>query len=123
MPAPPTRTRALHFTALASLLALILLCLAWESWLAPLRPGGSLLAAKALPLLFPLPGILRGKLYTYRWAPMLALAYFTEGVVRAWSEPGTSAVLATLEIALALVFFLSSAFYARLAPAPDHKNA
>jgi len=68
--------------------ALIFLCLAWELWLAPLRTGGSSLAFKALPLLLPLFGVLRGKRYTYQWSSMLILAYFTEGVVRAWSERG-----------------------------------
>ncbi len=34
-----------------SLIALILLSLAWELWLAPLRPGGSWLVLKILRLL------------------------------------------------------------------------
>ena len=70
----------------AALVALILLCLAWELWLAPLRPGGSLLALKALPLALPLGGILGGRRYTYQWSSMLILAYFAEGVMRAWGE-------------------------------------
>ena len=37
--------------AIASLVALIFLSLAWELWLAPIRPGGSFLALKTLPLL------------------------------------------------------------------------
>ena len=40
-----------HWLSVASLVALILLTLAWELWLAPLRPGGSLLALKAVVLL------------------------------------------------------------------------
>jgi uncharacterized membrane protein len=99
--------------SVGSLLGLLFLCLAWELWLAPLRPGGSYLALKALPLLFPLLGILKGRVYTYRWAIVLVLAYFTEGVIRAWSERGASAWLGGLEIVLALTFFFSAAFYAR----------
>ena len=72
-------------------IALIVLCLAWELWLAPLRPGGSLLALKALPLALPLSGILKGRRYTYQWSSMLILAYFAEGVTRAWSETRTFA--------------------------------
>jgi len=97
----------LHYLSAGSLIALILLCLAWELWLAPLRPGGSWLALKVLPLLAPLVGILRRKFYTYQWASMLILAYFTEGVVRGYTEAGLSAVLARIEIALSLLFFLS----------------
>ena len=102
-----------HYAAVVSLIALIFLGLAWELWLAPLRPGGSLLALKVLPLLLPLFGILREKVYTYRWASMLILAYFAEGAVRAWSDRGLSAQLAVAEIAVALVFFLACIFYVR----------
>lgn len=92
----------------ASLIALIFLGLAWELWLAPLRPGGSLLALKVLPLLAPLFGVLRGRIYTLQWSSMLILAYFAEGVVRAWSDRGLSAQLALAEVALTLVFFAAA---------------
>lgn len=104
----------LQWIAVLSLVALIALCLAWELWLAPLREGGSALAFKALPLLLPLFGVLRGKRYTYQWAWLLGLAYFTEGVVRGWSERGTSQQLALAEIVLSLVFFIAVVFYAHL---------
>ena len=97
-----------------SLIALIFLCLAWESILAPLKPGGSLLMLKALPLLLPLFGILKGRRYTYQWAGMLILLYFTEGVVRAWSDTGVSSQLALIEVLLSLLFFLCAIFYAKL---------
>lgn len=103
----------LHVISACSLVALIALCLAWELWLAPLRPGGSWLVLKVLPLLAPLFGILRRKLYTYQWASMLILAYFTEGVVRGYTEAGLSALLARAEIALSLLFFLSVVAYVR----------
>lgn len=104
----------LQLGASASLLALILLALAWETILAPLKPGGSLLMLKAVPLLLPLFGILHGKRYTYKWASMFILLYFTEGVVRAWSDTGLSAQLALAEVALSIVFFICAIFYARL---------
>ena len=100
--------------ASASLVALIALCLAWELWLAPLRPGGSLLALKALPLALPLAGILAGRRYTYQWASMLVLAWFAEGVMRAWSERGLSQALAAGEIFLSVLFFAAAVGYARL---------
>jgi uncharacterized membrane protein len=106
--------RALRLTASGSLLGLMVLCLAWELWLAPLRPGGSFLALKAAPLALAIPGILNGRRYTYQWSSMLVLAYFAEGVVRAWSERGASQWLAAAEVALSLVFFASAVAYARL---------
>lgn len=107
------RTVVLHYTSIASLIALIFLLVAWEGWLAPLRPGGSMLILKVLPLLLPLFGILRGRRYTYQWASMLILIYFTEGVVRAWSDQGASALLAGGEIILSVIFFFSAIYYAR----------
>ncbi len=103
----------LHLLSVGSLVTLIALCLAWELWLAPLRPGGSWLVLKVLPLLAPLFGILRRKTYTYQWASMLILAYFTEGVVRGYTEAGLSALLARVEIALSLLFFFSVVAYVR----------
>ncbi|MEQ1518564.1 MAG: DUF2069 domain-containing protein [Usitatibacteraceae bacterium] len=108
-----SNTRICHYAAIASLVALIALCIAWETFLAPLRPGGSWLMLKALPLLLPLFGILRGKRYTYQWASMFVLFYFTEGAVRAWSDRGLSANLALVEVALSVIFFLAAIYYAR----------
>ena len=107
-------TRRLRLAATSALAALIVLCLAWELWLAPLRPGGSYLALKALPLVLPLMGIIQGNRRTYQWSSMFVLAYFTEGVVRAWSERGASQALAIVEIALSLAFFAAAIGYARL---------
>lgn len=106
----------LQTLASASLIGLIFLSVAWELWLAPLRPGGSWLVLKVLPLLAALFGILRGRLYTYRWSTLMIWLYFTEGVVRAWSDTGASAVLAMIEIGLSLAFFLAAAVFTRRAP-------
>lgn len=105
--------RIAHRAACASLVALIFLCLAWELWLAPLRPGGSWLALKMLPLIAPLTGVLRGRVYTFQWALLLVLAYLTEGIVRAWSDNGASAQLACIEIVLAVIFFTAAIAYVR----------
>jgi len=72
------------------------------------------MALKALPLALPLSGVLRGRRYTYQWSSMLVLAYFAEGVVRAWSERGLSQTLALVEIVLSLVLFAAAVGYARL---------
>lgn len=81
--------------------------------MAPLKPGGSLLILKTLPLLLPLFGILHGKRYTYQWASMFILLYFTEGVVRAWSDVGLSAKLALIEVVLSIVFFGCAIYFAK----------
>jgi uncharacterized membrane protein len=104
----------LRIAASFSLIALIFLCLAWESVLASFKPGGSMLILKTLPLLLPLFGILKGRRYTYQWASMFILFYFTEGCVRAWSDTGLSAKLALIEALLSFVFFMCTIYYAKL---------
>ena len=107
--------RAAQFTACAALIALVALCLAWELWLAPLRPGGSWLALKALPLALPLGGMLSGRRYTFQWTSFLVLAYFAEGVVRCFAESGAGRLLAAGEIALSLVLFAAAIVFVRAA--------
>ena len=102
-----------RWLAVGSLLALIVLGLAWELWLAPLRPGGSWWAVKVLPLCIPLAGLLRNRLYTYRWVSLLVWIYFTEGVVRGASDRGLSAWLAWLEVALCLLLFAACVLHVR----------
>ncbi|MDB5872377.1 MAG: hypothetical protein JWQ07_1819 [Ramlibacter sp.] len=99
---------------MGSLLGLIVLGLAWELWLAPLRPGGSWLVVKVLPLCIPLAGLLRNRMYTYRWVSLVVWIYFTEGVVRAYSDAGLGAQLALLEIALCLALFAACALHVKL---------
>lgn len=96
-----------------TLLSLIALCVVWEGWLAPLRPGGSWLMLKALPLLPAVFGVLRGRRYTSQWLSMLSLLYLTEGVVRA-SDPGLAGVFALIEAALAVALFTSTMLHARV---------
>ena len=105
--------RALHKAAVAALLALIALCVAWELFLAPLRPGGSWLVLKVLPLLPALRGVLKADNYTMQWSTLLVWLYFTEGVVRAASDSGLSSQLALLEVGLSMAYFLCTAFYLR----------
>lgn len=97
-----------------SLLALFVLCILWEIWLAPLRAGGTLLFLKALPLAFAFRGVSKGSLYTIQWASMLVLLYLMEGVVRVMSDPpGPSIALAWIEIVLSSIFFFAALFYVR----------
>lgn len=105
--------RVFRNIAVVALLGLILLCLAWELFLAPLRPGGSLMALKALPLALALPGILAAKRHTFQWSSLLILAYFAEGVTRAWADRPPSRYLALGEALLAVTFFVAVVTLAR----------
>ena len=97
--------------AVACVAALIALGLAWELWLAP--TGRGTLALKVLPLLLPLPGLLKNRMYTYRWLSLLVWVYFAEGAVRATSEHGLGARLAAIEVVLCLVLFAACAAHVR----------
>lgn len=103
----------LRAVCVASLVGLIGLCVAWELWLAPLPGGTGALAWKALPLTLALAGMLRHRLYTYRWMSLLIWLYFTEGVVRAASDSGTSQWLAGIEVVLSTTLFVGCAVYVR----------
>ena len=111
------RQRLLRICCIAALTALIALTLGWELVLAPLRPGGSWLALKALPLVFALRGTIAGDTYTYRWALMLVLAYFAEGCVRFYSDRAPSSIYALAEATLALAFFATAIAYIRCSAA------
>ena len=112
-----------QFIASASLIALIFLCLGWELWWAPLRPGGSWLALKAVFLLAPLFGILRGKRYTYKWVSLFVQFYLLEGLMRATSEHGLAQWLAIGETALAGILFISVILYIRATRPPKEEKA
>ena len=110
---PPLVT-ATRLLAVGSLLGLIVLGLAWELFLAPLRPGGSSLALKVLPLCIPLMGLLKNRMYTYRCVSLLVWVYFTEGAVRAYSDKAPGNYLAMLEVLLCLSLFVACALHVRL---------
>ena len=103
-----------RWTAATSLFSLIVLGVAWEMFLAPIRPGGSLLALKVLPLILPLAGVLKNRMYTYRWLSLLVWLYFTEGAVRAWSDKPPGNYLAMMEVVLCLVLFVACALHVKI---------
>ena len=103
-----------RWLAVVSLVGLIVLSVAWELYLAPIKPGGSLLALKALPLCVPLAGLLKNRMYTYRWVSLLVWLYFTEGVVRAYSDRAPSNYWAMVEVFLCLTLFAGCAMHVRI---------
>ena len=106
--------KAFHIGAIASLVLLIGWLVAWETIVAPLHPGGSWLALKAVPLLIPLGGVVKRDIYTLQWTSMGVLLYFTEGVVRAWSDAlPLSRFMAAGEIVLVCIYFACALLYLR----------
>ena len=103
-----------RWLAVVSLVGLIVLSVAWELYLAPIKPGGSLLALKALPLCVPLAGLLKNRMYTYRWVSLLVWLYFTEGVVRAYSDRAPSNYWAMVEVFLCFTLFAGCAMHVRI---------
>ena len=91
--------------AFIGVVALALLCMLWETMLAPLRPGGSWLALKALPLLLLLPGTFRGARKPLQGLALLLPLYAAEGIVRGWSESGRHALVAWTAAVLAIATF------------------
>jgi uncharacterized membrane protein len=109
------RARQAKAIGIVSLFMLIVLGLAWELWLAPLRPGGSWLVLKVLPLLVAIPGFFAGRRYTYQWMSLFVWIYFTEGIVRATSDRLSLSInLGWLETALTLILFAACSMYARM---------
>jgi uncharacterized membrane protein len=97
--------------AVGSVLGLIALGLAWELWLAP--TGSGWLAIKVLPLLLPLPGLVRNRLYTYRWVSLFVWLYFIEGAVRAASDRGPGRALGLVEALLCVLLFVACTLHVR----------
>lgn len=106
------RSRAL---ALAACLALVLLGLAWELWLAP--TGRGTLAIKVVPLVLALPGLWRLRLYTYRWLSLAVWLYVAEAAVRINTPAGAGTNIgvgcAAAQLALALLLFVACAWHVR----------
>jgi uncharacterized membrane protein len=107
----------LHRAGVMAVSGLILWCLAWEWFIAPLRPGGSWLMLKVIPLVAVLIVLVRAEArrrYYYQLSTLVIWFYFTEGVVRAWSDLlPLSRLMALGEVALSLLIFAVAAWYAR----------
>lgn len=114
-PARQRYAKIAAWVACSSLVVLIALLTAWEVKIAPLRPGGSWLLIKILPLCLALPGILKQRLYTYQWMSLLVWLYLAEGVVRGMSDPNPiSRQMGWIEVTLAFILAMSVMFFARL---------
>ncbi len=107
------RIHLFHLSAIASIIALIVLGGAWERYLAPLHPGGSILSLKILPLLPILWGMLQGWRRAFQWSVLVVWLYVAEGSTRLWTDHGLSQHLAGFELFLALLLFTCSTLWIR----------
>ena len=64
---------------------MIIFGISWEIWLNPIRPGGSMLWAKVLPLMLALPGLYKARIYTFQWLSLLVWLYVCEALVRVYT--------------------------------------
>lgn len=110
MQTAPSHTPRLAIATAILLVALIAYCFAMEIWLNPLRPGGSWLAIKALPMLALLRGTLYAQRRSHQWISLAVWLYFMEGCVRAASD--AMPLWGYIEAALSLALFITSAAYA-----------
>jgi uncharacterized membrane protein len=102
--------------AAGCLIALIFLGVAWELFLAPIRPGGSWLVLKVVPLMAALPGVLRGRRYTVQWSTLVIWLYAAEGATRAYTDEGMGAALALVELLLSVAYFAAAVRWLRAGP-------
>jgi uncharacterized membrane protein len=109
---PDGLVRQARAAAMAGLLGLVLLHLARELWLAP-TGRGTLVVLTVPPLLLCVGGMLRHRMYTFRWISLLVWLYFALAVIRATTEGGMAQGLAVLEVGLCLLLFTASVLYIR----------
>lgn len=107
-------TQYLYWLAALSYLVLFAVL---SSWLYQSLPGlaspktiGTLVI---LLLLAPVPGILKRKPYTFAWAAMLVLAYFTHSLIELYANENMF-TYALIELIASSVFICCAGLYARM---------
>jgi uncharacterized membrane protein len=107
-PVPNLSAAASWHRLAAALVAGLTLCEGlWELWLAPIRPGGSWLALKVVPLAWVWFALMRGRRKARQVASLVLPLFAAEAIVRAMTEPGRHAYVATVAATLALAALVS----------------
>jgi uncharacterized membrane protein len=112
-------TKTAYTLSLIFWIALIVLSILWEGWLAPTQPAGLWLMIKTLPLLIPLFGMLHHKRIHFSIAGLIVMPYFTEAVMIGWGEVATGVknpvllACSLIEVFLVLGFVVSVYIYLR----------
>jgi len=95
----------------------------WHLFVVPLKPEymSVTLLIQLGPLMFPLKGILHGKVYTHAWAMYLALYYFILGIWYAGDESTRNfGVIFSL---LSIFFFMGTMLFTRFQAMADNAAA
>lgn len=97
--------------ALAGHLSLIVTLILWFAVFAPSELFGPWLALFwCAPLLIPLPGLLRGRSYTYAWNSMLLLLYLTLGISESMGAPHERSYAYAVLLCTAITFVASQLY-------------
>lgn len=107
------RARLAQGLTLVGYLGLWILLPLWYLWLAPSTElPAYFVVFLVAPLVFPFSGLVRGRVYTYKWSLFVSLLYFMHGVGEAWTWPDERGY-ALLEVLLSLVWFAGAIGYVR----------
>lgn len=98
-------------TVLALVTALAGCVLFWQR--APLTEGSWLALLWLAPLLAPLPGLVRGKRYTYAWATLLVVGYVALALTEIVADP-RSRLATTAILFVSFALFVAMVAYLRL---------
>ena len=93
-------------TALVLVISMIIFGISWEIWLNPIRPGGSMLWAKVLPLMLALPGLYKARIYTFQWLSLLVWLYVCEALVRVYTTQKIEILLSIIWLLMSLSLFI-----------------
>lgn len=108
-------TRFVRWLALGGILSLIIWITLWQLIWSP-HPHISPVAITIgwlIPLLLPLPGVIKGKPYTHAWANFVLMLYFVHGFTLLYVDNGER-WLAAIELLCTSCAFIGNTLYARL---------
>ncbi|ASJ76088.1 DUF2069 domain-containing protein [Granulosicoccus antarcticus] len=99
---------------------LLLLIINWFSWIAPPEqvPRSLTIAGLAIPLLFPLRGIIHARRYTHQWVGFLSMLYFIIGVDVWFNQQAIEQLLGMSMVLFSLLLMVGSSMYSRYTPTP-----
>jgi uncharacterized membrane protein len=111
-----------RWLTLASYFGLMALIFYWHLAAGQTAPEqiSMLLLIQLGPLMFPLRGLLHGKLYTHAWSMYLALFYFVIGIWYAGAEH--TRIFGIVFSSLSMLFFIGTVFYTRFAAKADKQQ-
>ena len=104
-----------HWTTLTGYFGLIIGIYVWHIWIdqTPDHMISIMLIVQLGPLMFPLRGLLAGRIYTHAWSMYLAIFYFVVGVWYAGADEDMW--FGMYVIANSMLFFAGTLFYTRYA--------